>query len=528
MNTVKDLLLSKLILFNHDLPWEQFINLTPKDYSGHYSISTFKIKDLILDLKNYLSKFFLVEQIGPYLNITFKEEDLVKNIEKNFSFPKKKILLEFSQPNTHKILHIGHMRNLCYGHSLSLILKFLGHEVINCTYPGDHGSHVAKCLWYLKKFPQEPEDNPGEFLGKIYSLAVAYTDEHPEVSEEVSLIQQELLDPHSETYHLWEKTRNWSLNLMRDVYEYAEVYFDRWYYESEEEESSISYVKELLKEGFLEESEGAIGKNLKDENLGFALLLKKDGNSLYLTKDLVLAKKKQEEFNPDENYYLVDSRQEFHFKQLFSLLHKLHYKNLFHLKYDVVELPSGAMSSRKGNFLGLRSFLQHLENNILTDYLQHKPWPEEEKAICAKELVNGAIKYGMLKVDPQKKVIFNEKEWTSLEGDTGIYLQYTATRIQALLKKESSSEEKNYSYNAKEKNLLFKLHLFPETVYKVSLDFKPNLLTQYLYQLCKDFNSYYSEYPILKEKKRIKLTEKVFETLKQGLSLLGISVPKRM
>ncbi len=527
IHSLKKKIVLELQEYFPSIPWKNLITKVPSHQKGHISFPLFKYTKEYDEVVHYLQKKYTVIDSKPFINIVFSEEDIL-NSKNTYPSESKTLLLEYSQPNTHKILHIGHMRNLSYGHSLSLILKSIGHKVITCTYPGDHGAHVAKCLWYYKKFGQEPKELKGEYLGTLYSQATEYLENHPECFEEVSEVQKEILNIYSDWYQLWLTTRDWSLQLMEDVYNYFHVSFDRWYFESEEELPSLEYARLLYKEGFLELSEGALGKNLKEEDLGFALLLKKDGNSLYLTKDLVLAKKKHLEFQPDENIYIVDARQEYHFKQLFSLLEKLQEPKTKHLKYEVVELDSGAMSSRKGNFLGLWSFLKGLENKVLDLYLNKYSWSEEEKYLCAQQIVVGAIKYGMLKVNPLKKVIFNEDQWLSLEGNTGVYLQYTGTRIKSILKKQPKQENLEYRYNDLELDLLWISSLFEEEVFQSSIHYDPSILCHYLYNLCKKFNQYYAQSFIQEEIKRITLAKRVFSILNKGLELLGIEIPERM
>lgn len=527
IHSLKKTLLEDLNKSFPHIGWKNLITTVPSHQKGHIAFPLFKHLSEYSAILDFLKKNYHVLDLKPFINIIFSVDQIL-TCKNTYPSESKTLLIEYSQPNTHKVLHIGHMRNLSYGHSLSLILKEIGFNVITCTYPGDHGAHVAKCLWYYKKFGQQPSELKGEYLGSLYSEATTYLENHPECLEEVSEVQKEILSIHSDWYQIWVETRKWSLQLMEDVYNYFNVSFDRWYFESEEELPSLEYANDLYTQGFLELSEGAIGKNLKDEKLGFALLLKKDGNSLYLTKDLVLAKKKHLEFQPDENIYIVDARQEYHFKQLFSLLDKLNEPKTKHLKYEVVELDSGAMSSRKGNFLGLWSFLKGLESKVLKLYLDRYSWSEEEKHLCAKQIVVGAIKYGMLKVNPLKKVIFNEDQWLSLEGNTGVYLQYTGTRIKSILRKNIELQATQYQYNELEVDLLWISSLLEEEVFSCSLQSDPSILCHYLYNLCKKFNQYYASSIIQEEIKRIDLAKRVLSVLNKGLELLGIEIPERM
>ena len=254
------------------------------------------------------------------------------------------------------------MRNLCFGYSLILLFKYCGNNVITATFPGDVGTHVAKCLWFLKYHNQEPipETGKGEWLGRMYSLAKNKLEDEKgspkedKNREQLTEILKQIEQKEGEFFDLWKETREWSIELMNKVYDWAGVDFDQWYWESDVDSESVKLVKKLYEEGKLVEDQGAIGLNLEDEKLGFAMFLKSDGNGLYSTKDLELARRKFADFNPQENIVVVDMRQELHFKQVFTAFEKLGLGDASkckHLKYNFVELPDGAMSSRKGNII---------------------------------------------------------------------------------------------------------------------------------------------------------------------------------
>ncbi len=279
-----------------------------------------------------------VEAVGPYLNFRLSPEafgeDLLQSILSGEFFKQKltennpKIMVEYSQPNTHKELHVGHMRNACLGDALVKTMRYAGYDVISSTFPGDVGTHVAKCLWYLKFHNQEqtPIKGRGEWLGKIYSRAhLKLEDEEKtpageENKKQLTEILRQLESKQGEYFQQWKETREWSVELMKDVYAWAGVTFDQWYWESEVDSSSVQYVKELYSQGRLQKSEGAIGLDLSADNLGFCLLLKSDGTGLYATKDIELAKRKFQDFKIDKSIYVVDMRQALHFKQVFKVL----------------------------------------------------------------------------------------------------------------------------------------------------------------------------------------------------------------
>jgi arginyl-tRNA synthetase len=507
-------------------------------------------------LPDYLSK---VSAMGPYVNITFKttwlRDEILENI-KNQSFFKQelfsqtpKLVIEYSQPNTHKELHVGHMRNLCLGNALIRMLRFSNHDVVSCTFPGDVGTHVAKCLWYLKNHNQEniPEENKGAWLGKMYSLAhnkletELGTPQEEKNRTELTEILKQIEKNKGEFFELWQETRQWSIELFKKVYDWAQVSFDRWYWESEVDSSSLKFAQELFEKGLLTKDQGAIGMDLSDQKLGFCLLIKSDGNGLYATKDLDLARKKFDEYDADQSIYIVDKRQAHHFKQVFAVLEKIGHpkaKNCFHLQYDFVELPDGAMSSRKGNIVPLQDLIEQMEDTIKKQHLEkyQQDWSEEKLEKTAYIIAEGAIKYGMLRMDSQKKIVFQMDEWLKTDGESGPYLQYVYARIQSLLNKfpmENKKLEYEFSHPL-EHQLLVKIFKFHETVQLAVTLRKTSTLCGYLYECAKLFNSFYAECPIGKadseaEKEgRLVLAFATGQTLKTGLDLLGISVPDQM
>ncbi|MBP5296769.1 MAG: arginine--tRNA ligase [Bacteriovoracaceae bacterium] len=330
-----------------------------------------------------------VQNAGPYVNFTISPASLGKLVvqpilhgdflQGKFVTPQR-IMVEYSQPNTHKVLHVGHMRNLCLGNALVRILRYAGHEVIAATYPGDVGAHVAKCLWYLKNYNQEPipATERGAWLGKIYTSATRLLDAHKEAGTDgedkkiITQILNELSSGKGAYYDLWQETRAWSLELFQEAYQWAEIEFDHWYFESQFDASSLALAKKYYAEGKYILSENAIGMDLSEEKLGFCMMIKSDGTGMYATKDIDLGQKKFADFALDRSIYVVDKRQAFHFKQIFATLKKLGFKHAddcYHLEYEFVELPSGPMSSREGNIFPLMDLVATLEKTIKENYL---------------------------------------------------------------------------------------------------------------------------------------------------------------
>ncbi|MFZ4403831.1 MAG: arginine--tRNA ligase [Pseudobdellovibrionaceae bacterium] len=530
--------------------------------------------------------FSSIQAAGPYINFKFTTAALVQHtlvpvlqgtyFRQVQAVQAPRTMIEYSQPNTHKELHVGHMRNLCLGDSLVRLLRYLNYPVLTATFPGDVGTHVAKCLWYMKFHNQEPapEKNKGEWLGRMYSKAhlrledEAGTPQELESKKQMTAILKQLHDQKGEYFDLWKETRQWSIEQMQTVYDWAGVTFDQWYWESDVDADSVKWVQELSSQGLLQQSQGAIGYDLESEKLGFCLLLKSDGTGLYATKDLELARRKFKDHHIEKSIYVVDMRQALHFKQVFKVLEKLGFeqaKNCYHLQYNYVELPDGAMSSRKGNIVPLQLLIEKMRDHVTETYLQRyaDEWSHQDIQTVADQVTKGAIRYGMLRMDTNKKIIFNLVEWLKLDGESGPFIQYSCARILSLYRKlgveselRSSSEspadsaaqiftelaEKDFSsflagdllQHSSERALLQTLLNFNAIVVVAGEQYKPAALCTYLYELAKLFNVFYHDCSIgqaesLKLKQaRLALSLSVGRTLMEGLSLLGIPVPNRM
>lgn len=542
----------------------------PNIQMGHLAFPCFKLsKSLQKNPKmiadelalHWSAKSLTVKAAGPYLNIFvdakfFGEMVIAPMIDKKyFQIPQadaKPYLIEYSQPNTHKELHVGHMRNLCFGHSLVLLFQYCGNPVVTSTFPGDVGTHVAKCLWYLKYHNHEPvpRESKGEWLGRMYSAAHnKLEDEKGTPLEEsnraqLTAILKQLEQKQGEFFDLWKETRQWSIALMKEVYSWAGVEFDQWYWESDVDSASVQLVKDLYQQGKLVEDNGAIGLHLEDEKLGFCMLLKSDGNGLYTTKDLELARRKFAQYDPQENIVVVDMRQELHFKQVFTAFGQLGLGDparCKHLKYNFVELPDGAMSSRKGNIVPIMELIESMRERIKSDYLVRyaDEWSQQEIDTTANDVALGAINYGMNKMDPNKKIVFDLKEWLRLDGESGPYIQYSHARISSLLRKFSNTTDTSHPkwsllIHDAEIAMIVHLSTFNFHMHKALESYRTSAVCNYLYDLAKLFNSFYHDCPIGKlddedlKAARLALVEAVQAALAKGLGLLGIPAPQKM
>lgn len=547
------------------------LSTPPKLELGHMALPCFpfakalgkkpqEIAQALADKLKQYSLFSDVQVAGAYLNLFFDGKTYGENVIKNFlhgyldKVPEvwmTPVMVEYSQPNTHKELHVGHMRNLCMGNALVRLLRYSGRPVVATTFPGDVGTHVAKCLWYMKRHNTEPipTTGKGEWLGRLYSKAhIKLEDEkgsdlEAKNREELAAILRELEQKSGEYYNLWLETRQWSIELMEKVYKWADVQFDIWYWESEVDSPSVAWIKELYKEGKLEESQGAIGKNLEDVKLGFCLLLKSDGNGLYATKDMELARRKFENYDPSLSIYVVDMRQELHFKQVFETLKRVGFEEAskcFHLKYNFVELPDGAMSSRKGNIVPITALIHQMRDHVKNTYLNRYEgqWSPDEINTTADMVAQGAIKYGMNVMDPNKKIVFKMEDWLKLDGESGPYVQYAHARIQSLLEKNPVDLTSGIDYSVlkhpSELALVNKMAQFHRVVENASNHLKTSLICTYVYELAQIFNTFYHDCPIGKiddvelKRARSALSKTTGMVLKKGLGILGIPAPNKM
>lgn len=498
-----------------------------------------------------------VQAQGPYLNFFFDfnkiASTLLPQINSGEFFKKKltqntpKTMIEFSQPNTHKELHVGHMRNLCLGDSLIRLHRYAGFDIVSTTFPGDVGTHVAKCLWFLKYHykGEIPQTRKGAWLGTLYTAGNNLLEEQrgtPQEEknrEQLTLILKQLEQKSGEYYDLWKTTREWSIELMNEVYKWANVKFDVWYWESEVDSASVKLAREYFAKGLFIEDQGCVGIDLSEYKLGFCMLLKTDGNGLYATKDIELARRKFQDFKIEKNIYIVDKRQEHHFKQVFKTLELMGFeqaKNCYHLQYDFVELPDGAMSSRKGNIVPLQALIDNMVAMIKDQYLSRyaNEWSKEEIEATAQTVAKGAIKYGMTRIDPSKKIVFDMQEWLKLDGESGPYAQYVCARINSMLTKLGTPQSNQIIIEApQEKEIVGLLMNFNQVVEQSTTQYKPSILTAYIFDLARAFNSFYAECPVGTSAEPVKssrmiLSNAVLKTLKTGLELLGIQAPEKM
>ncbi len=474
------------------------------------------------------AEFVIPISEGPYLNFRIDWEKfaprLLKAVGPSYGRGNegKKVMVEFCHANTHKELHIGHVRNLCIGEAVARILEFRGNRVLRANYQGDIGPHVAKCIWgYLNlEFP-EPKDpvEKGRLLGKLYTEACKKAPE-----EEVKRITKALYEGDPETVEVWRKTREWSLEYFDSIYREFGVRFDRLYFESQTAEPGKRIALDLLRRGIAKISDGAVVVDLTEFDLGIVVLVTKEGYPLYPAKELGLAELQFSE-GIDRCIHVVASEQNLYFKQVFKIFEMMDPElsaKSHHLSYELVRLKSGKMSSREGNVVTYHDVTEALRKKVEAEYGSES----------AGKVALAALKYGMLKMDTNTPVSFDLEEATKLKGDTGPYLLYTLVRAKSILEKAGDPGGLEFSDLAPEEiELLRLISRFPSVVKKSAEDLKPHRLARFLFDLSDAFNRFYEKHRVVgseHEGRRLEIVRCVSTVLETGLGLLGIETVSRM
>ncbi len=516
------------------------------------------------------------EAVKGYLNLYFSTAEVARRVvdgaladgnKFGAGLPKnERVMVEYAQPNTHHSFHIGHYRNTILGESLARIVEFAGFETIRASYPGDLGLGVITVLWGYEKFykGQEPADihERGKWLLKIYVEATnLLTEKENETPEEKA--QRETYDAERrEMYRkwdagdeyvrkLWLETREWSMIELRDILEMMDVKIDAWFFESEVDEPSKKIVDELIARGIATDERPAGPVIVKiDEKLGLtkekyrvAVILRSDGTTLYLTKDLALAEQKFDEFHVDRSIYVVDNRQSLHFQQAFKILELWGFKQAekcYHLGYGFVSLPEGTMSARRGRVVLFKDVYDEAIQRVLATIAEKNPsMPESERQHVAVKIGMGALAYSMLSVDNNKDIVFDVNEALSFDGRTGPYIQNAYVRANSILRKskvenQTSASNFDYALTPHEIELIEQMSRFPNVVQQSASEYRPLLIAAYVYDLATAFHSFYHAVPVLQTEdeavktSRLRLVASAKQVLANGLHLLGITAPDVM
>ncbi|MFH1174130.1 MAG: arginine--tRNA ligase [archaeon] len=481
--------------------------------------------------------------VGSYVNIFIKQDLFSKALLASIFSPKqrkngKRIMVEFSNPNTHKEFHVGHLRNAFLGQAIINLLRHQGHVVIPANYIGDIGTHVAKSIWCYKKFHLNDITpvHKGQYLGRLYVEASALVENDAQAKQEVSEVLQLIEQRDPEMTALWKETRQWSLDELHAIYDELGIHFDVWYFESDVDEEGRHIVDMLLKKNIAEKSDGAIIVDLKQYGLDVFLILKSDGTTLYSTKDLALAQRKFNEYKLDMSIYIVDIRQRMHFQQLFKTLELMGFhKPLYHISYEFVGTKEGPIASRTGNVYLYENIRDRMLHKLVVETRKRHPdWDESRIQRNAMTLTIGALKFGMLKLDNNRTIIFDEDEWLDFEGETGPYVQYAYARLNSILgKAKDSTDAPLLPTTVPEQKLVSLLAAAENMVEQAARQYKPNILCRYVLDLAQASNEFYHACPIITaddqtRDARIVLVKAVMRVLKDSLALLGIAVVDAM
>lgn len=513
-----------------------------------------------------------IEAAGPYVNITLKTADAVYRVVRDIQHMGnaygevnlghgKQFAVEYAQPNTHKEIHVGHLRNLIAGAAVCRVLEGANWEVIPMSYHGDMGAHVAKCLWQLARdagfgtdlsmedaqsileaIPKEQQN--GKFLGETYTKASLLLEEQEDLKTDVSLVQQKIEARDVAWLRLWQETRRWSLQEISRIFQELGVHVKRQYLESEVAERGQQMVDEMLASGVAKESEGAIVVDLEEKDLGIFLIRKSDGTSLYATKDIALAELKLKEFpETARSLILVDQRQSLYFKQLFETLRLLHVTPVPEfLGHEIVTLKEGAMSSRKGNIITYQHFRDEVIGYAREEIMKrHEDWSEGQVTDTAWKIGMAGMKFSMLKIDHDKIFTFVMEEALAFEGATGPYCQYAITRFNSILKKAADAgvvmktgEEIQATFeHPSEKQLAMALAVFPDKSRLAAEALRPSVIAHWCIETAQKMNDLYRDVPILESEEaskraRLELIATSIITMERALGLLGIAVPDKM
>lgn len=488
-----------------------------------------------IELTKYVEKIVIAG--AGFINFWLKKDYLTEELDNTKVKPDlqkgKTIMVEFAHPNTHKLFHIGHLRNIITGEAVSRLLSASGAKIIRTNYQGDVGLHIAKALWGAKKLGfKDPEatDMRVKFLGEAYTAGNKAYEEGEEAKEEIEAINKKLYEgKDEELIKLYQTTRKWSLNYFDKVYKRVGTKFDRFYFESETAKEGLNIAKEALKKGILEEGdEKAVIFPGEKYGLHNRVFITGDGLPTYEAKDLALAALQFKEYSPDLVLHVVSSEQQGYFQVLFKALEAIEPETKDkerHLIYGWVSLKEGKMSSRAGNVVEGEWLLNEAKKKIIEEYKTNEA--------TAEQIAVGAVKYSFLKVGLTQDVAFDFKESISLEGNSAPYLQYTYARTRSVIEKSEGGKKTlgEKGINTEEANILRALVKYPEVIENAAKLYSPNLLANYLYDLAQKYNTFYNKHRIIasdNEAFRLKLSQKTGEVIKDGLNILGIETPERM
>lgn len=573
------------------------VNETKPEFEGDYTVVLFSlVKNLKISpeilaknlgerlIKNNPHFFSGFNVIKAFLNLNISEQALQAFLTKNYydiDFGKKslnhnlpagqvrKVMVEYSSPNTNKPLHLGHLRNIFLGWSVAEILKANGHEVYKSSIVNDRGIHICKSMIAWQEFangatPESTHTKGDHFVGDYY---VKFNDEYKrevkeltdkginekEAEKEAPIMkktQQMLLDWEQgkpDVIELWNKMNGWVYTGFDETYKRIGADFDQTFYESQTYILGKEFVQKGLEDGsFYKKEDGSVWIDLSDAGLDEKLLLRGDGTSVYITQDIGLVKQKFEQYKLDQSIYVIGDEQIYHMKVLKEICRKLGMPfadNILHLSYGMVELTTGKMKSREGTVVDADDLI----DEMITTSKHHteelgkvKDFTDDELKNLYETLGLGAMKFYLLRVDPKKRMIFNPEESIDFHGFTGPFVQYTYARIQSILRKvgEPVGNKQWAMDNGKllplERQLLIFIEKYSNVIAQAAEELNPSVIANYVFHLAKTFNSFYAEHSVanaeneVKKLLRLRIAVMTATVIKNAMQLLGIAVPERM
>lgn len=559
---------------------------TRKEFEGQVTIVTFpftkfshrspeqtgtEIGEYLLGNLSEISGFNVIK---GFLNISLRDAYWInqlndKILPADFAVFKpngKKVMVEYSSPNTNKPLHLGHVRNNLLGYSVAQILEAAGYEVIKANLVNDRGIHICKSMlaWQLFGNGETPEstgEKGDHLVGKYYVVfdkeykkeieflkSEGQTEEEAKKNAPLIKQAQEMLQKweagHEEVINLWKTMNTWVYDGFGKTYNRLGVDFDKFYYESNTYLLGKDIVEEGLEKGvFFEKEDGSIWIDLTEDGLDEKLVRRSDGTSVYMTQDLGTAQLKYDDFHMNDSLYVVGNEQDYHFKVLFLILKKLGKswaKGLYHLSYGMVDLPSGKMKSREGTVVDADDLIDEMEQTAKeqTEALGKVTDLNEEGLVELYHTIGmGALKYFLLKVDPKKRLLFDPNESVDFQGNTGPFIQYTHARIKSVLSRagvDYSTKTAITEISPVERDLILALTQFPAIISEAAKTYNPALIANYVYELAKIYNKFYHEKSILQAEDeilkifRLQLSSASAKIISRSMNLLGIDVPDRM
>ncbi len=590
--SIQELLIEKTVqavsaLYGAEIPASQLaLQETRKEFEGQITLVVFPVtrfskkspevtgNEIGTYLKENIQEIADFNVIKGFLNLSFSDNYWIELLNQTIlsesfaKYPKngKKLMVEYSSPNTNKPLHLGHIRNNLLGYSVAEILKAYGYDVVKANLVNDRGIHICKSMLAWQKFGngETPESSglKGDHLvGKYY---VVFDKEYKKeidqlkqegqseddakknspLMKEAQVMLQKWEANDAEVINLWKTMNGWVYAGFDKTYKQLGVDFDKFYYESETYLLGKDIIQEGLEKGvFFKKEDNSVWIDLTDEGLDQKLVLRGDGTSVYITQDLGTAQLKYDEFKMDESIYVVGNEQDYHFKVLFAILKKLGKEwanGLYHLSYGMVDLPSGKMKSREGTVVDADDLMSEMIETAKerTEELgKTEGFNEEEKTALYQTIGMGALKYFLLKVDPKKRLLFDPNESVDFQGHTGPFIQYTHARIKSVLRKaeyQAVEVKTPASISSYERDLIQALSNYPAIIEASANEFSPAQLANYAYDLAKLYNKFYHEETILKAEDenvkgfRLQLSASAARVIAESMNLLGIQVPERM